>query len=280
LNDADSTELATGRKTQERDTPIGNAVNAICLRAGTALSRIRVYRLEFVFVTPSAGQFPQSPRDLVKSETEFGVMRLMGDPDGAWSLPAFEEFYSRHILYVWKVCADVGEQLSCSAWVEDVVQETFQRAQRTVGKFRFPTCPEEEEDNVVKAWLGRIAHNRLCDYWRKSRRERTGSDGQWEALTESVTVGDVPDATALGSNPANAKRLALIEEAMATLSEREAHVLRVTSQFHRHGKRFQRLPNSVVEELASSLNTTPENLRKIRERARRKVRQYVEERGG
>ena len=207
-------------------------------------------------------------------------MRLMGDPDGAWSLPAFEEFYSRYIQYVWKVCADVGEQLSCAAWVEDVVLETFQRAQKNSAQFSFPKCPVEEEGNVIKAWLGQIAHNRLCDYWRKSRRERTISEEKWEALAETVTDGDVPDGTAVGSDPVNEKRLARIEEAMATLSDREAHVLRVTSQFHRHGKKFQRLPNVVVEELASSLNTTPENLRKIRERARRKVRQYVEERSG
>lgn len=204
----------------------------------------------------------------------------MGDSDPAWALAAFEEFYDRHKNYLWKVCADVGQQLSCSAWIEDVFHETFQRAQKHAGRFKFPVCPAEEEDNVIKAWLGRIAQNRLCDYWRKSRRECTRTAEEWEALDEEVlgevSGEDVPtETTSAGSN-----RKALLDEAMETLSERDAHVLRVTSQFHRHGQKFQRLPNAVVDELASTLNTTPENLRKIRERARKKVRQYVEARGG
>lgn len=199
----------------------------------------------------------------------------MGDADAAWAIAAFEEFYDRHKAYLWKVCTDIGEQLSCASWVNDVFNETFQRAQRNAARFKFPTCPKEEEDNVIKAWLGEIAHNRLCDYWRKWQRERTGSDAQWEALGEAVALAA---ERRLEAQPEDVKRIALIEEAMETLSEREAHVLRVTSQFHRHGQKFQRLPNAVVDDLATTLNTTPENLRKIRERARKKVRQYVEER--
>jgi RNA polymerase sigma factor (sigma-70 family) len=199
----------------------------------------------------------------------------MADGDPAWALAAFEEFYDRHKDYLWKVCAEVGQRLSCSAWVDDVFSETFQRAQKNAARFKFPQCPIDEEDNVIKAWLGEIAHNRLCDYWRRWRRERTGSDEQWEALGAALASKRHSEPS-----PEDAKRIALIEEAMETLSEREAHILRVTSQFHRHGRRFQRLPNAVVDELAETLNTTPENLRKIRERARKKVRQYVEERSG
>lgn len=203
----------------------------------------------------------------------------MGDADAVWSLAAFEEFYDRHKSYLWKVCSDVGKKLSCTAWIEDVFNETFLRAKKNAAKFKFPQCPGDEEDNVIKGWLGTIARNRLCDYWRKSRNERTGSDAQWEALAEEFAAGASTEETRAEVAPAQAKRLALIDEAMLTLSERDAHVLRVTSQFVRRGKKFPRLPNAEVDALASTLNTTPENLRKIRERARKKIRLYVDERG-
>lgn len=218
---------------------------------------------------------------MLRTESDFGLVRMMAETDAAWASPAFQEFYDRHKDYLWDRCSEVAENLGCHAWVEDVFHDTFERAYRSAPKFRFPQCPTHEEDNVIKGWLGTIASNLLCDRWRKSRFERTSSDAKWATLAESVVAAPPADGESdLGATPADSEDIRLMDEAFRTLSEREAHVLRVTSQFHRLGKQFQRLPNDVVDELAESLNTTPENLRKIRERAKRKVHQYVEERRG
>lgn len=227
----------------------------------------------------SAGSNPENLRDLLQSESDFGVLRLMADKDRAWVNAAVQEFYDRHKDYLWKTCADVAENLGCDAWVEDVFQDTFHCAWKTAGKFEFPECPKDDEDNVVKGWLGQIARNLLCDRWRKTRYERTRTDAQWAALAEKMTAARV-DSAEEPTLPKDEPEARQLDEAMETLTDREAHVLRVTSQFHRLGKKFQRLPNGIVDELAETFNTTPENLRKIRERAKRKVRQYVEERRG
>jgi RNA polymerase sigma factor (sigma-70 family) len=203
----------------------------------------------------------------------------MAESDAAWASPAFQEFYDRHKNYLWSKCSEVAENLGCQAWAEDVLNDTFERAYRTASEFKFPQCPTNEEDNVIKGWLGRIATNRLCDRWRKSRLEHTGEDEKWATLAETAAAPST-DASEQdrAATPADVEERRLLDEALESLSEREAHVLRVTSQYHRLGKKFQRLPNYVVDELAEALNTTPENLRKIRERAKKKVRQYIEER--
>ena len=59
------------------------------------------------------------------------------------------------------------------------------------------------------------------------------------------------------------------------LTEREQEVLRVTLHWYDPSSEHQRLPNEVAAELAKRLGTTPENLRKIRERALAKVEEEV-----
>src|SRR5947208_1372874 len=60
----------------------------------------------------------------------------------------------------------------------------------------------------------------------------------------------------------------------------EQEVLRVTYQYHVAGRDAQRLPNDVAEDLSRRLNTTSENLRKIRQRATDKLRAALAQRFG
>jgi len=67
-----------------------------------------------------------------------------------------------------------------------------------------------------------------------------------------------------------------VHQAMEQLSERDRTVLRVTMDYWDFGREHQRLPNDIVEDLARSFDTSPENIRKIRERAMRHVEKHVE----
>ena len=74
------------------------------------------------------------------------------------------------------------------------------------------------------------------------------------------------------------EKLKLIEQALETLSDREQDVVLETMYYYRYGEEYQRLPNAVSAGLVMQLDTTPENIRTIRSRAMRKIKEYVEAR--
>ena len=202
---------------------------------------------------------------------------MMADNDRTWAEAAFREFYDRHKYYLWNACEKVCGNMGCQPWAEDALAETFERAFKAAAKFKPVPCPREDEDHIVKGWLGTIATNWVCDRRRKSKLEDTYCEELWAKLADPAQT-DPGDTQAPSGEPSPTalEERRLLDEAMESLTEREAHILRVTGQYHRIGQPFQRLPEDVVEELAETFNTTPENLRKIRERARKKVRQYMD----
>jgi RNA polymerase sigma factor (sigma-70 family) len=126
----------------------------------------------------------------------------------------------------------------------------------------------------VRGWFGKIAANILRNLLKNHATEHAQDEEAWERILETVEgskSNDEHDTPEL-----NTKRK-LIAEALETLTEREQLVLRTTYQYYRIGEKFQRLPNKISHELAEQLATTPENLRKIRERALKNIRDYVNE---
>jgi DNA-directed RNA polymerase sigma subunit (sigma70/sigma32) len=79
-----------------------------------------------------------------------------------------------------------------------------------------------------------------------------------------------------GPPSSRSPKLRLLREALDTLTERERDVLRVAALYFRPGEEHQRLPNEVSAELARRWDTTNENLRAIRSRAAKKLKQYLE----
>jgi len=65
-----------------------------------------------------------------------------------------------------------------------------------------------------------------------------------------------------------------LQEALATLTEREREVILLSAQYSIDGKQL-RLPPDVLDGLYERLETTKMNLRTIRKRARAKVKEYV-----
>lgn len=116
---------------------------------------------------------------------------------------------------------------------EDVVQETFLRAHRSLDKF--------EQRSSVATWLHRIATNCSLDLLRQRQRhekDRASDDPEGNPAVEKVAGTDpLPDRLVL-----NAETQKRIEAAMARLSpsERTAFVLR-----HFEGK--------TIEEIAPTL---------------------------
>jgi RNA polymerase sigma factor (sigma-70 family) len=182
---------------------------------------------------------------------------------------AWEEFYNRHRRYLYGVCRRAYNETLGEARIVELVQDTFIRVYQKARTFK----PVENEDAVVagrrvRGWLGQISENIVHDSFRN------------EPQVVFMDEDELPDRGDSGNSAANSQtsseRLKRLEKVMASLTDREQEVLRATAMWYRPGQRQQRLPNSVMNKLATSLNTTSDNIRQIRSRAMAKVRKSME----
>ena len=192
------------------------------------------------------------------------VGRRETDPSEARAAEA--EFYARHARYLYSVLVvRVRRPLALSGReVEDLVQETFFRAFARARSFTPGDVHDaESERRRSRAWLGRIAERLLAD-WLAGTREVSASP-YLDTLAEPET----------GPPSSGSPKVRLMREALDTLNERERDVLRVAALYFRPGDEHQRLPNAVSAELARRYSTTNENIRAIRSRATKKLKEYL-----
>jgi RNA polymerase sigma factor (sigma-70 family) len=189
--------------------------------------------------------------------------------DAATARAAETEFYGRHARYLYGVLVQrVRRPLALSGReVEDLVQETFFRAFARAETYSGGDAWEQDSQRRrSRAWLGRIAERLLAD-WLASAREISASP-YLDTLAE-------PEP---GPPSSRSPKLRLLREALDTLNERERDVLRVAALYFRPGEEHQRLPNEVSAELARRWQTSNENIRAIRSRATKKLKDYIAQR--
>jgi RNA polymerase sigma factor (sigma-70 family) len=177
-------------------------------------------------------------------------------------------FYSAHVRYLYGALQRDGYKLLRVAGVgpEDLVQETFHRAFERARTFDAgDTSHADQLRRRTRAWLGRIALNLLADHLRTTR--EVSATPYLERLSCDDIDREAPPSRDLSS----------ICDALDRLSEREQDVLRVTALYQRAGE-HQRLPNAVSAELAARWGTTNENIRAIRSRALKKLKELVTQR--
>jgi RNA polymerase sigma factor (sigma-70 family) len=183
---------------------------------------------------------------------------------------ACSEFYQRHLKYMFAVIKRAfGEELGQHG-VEDMVNETFIRVFEKANTYKAcgESCLDRQRKNV-RAWMGAIAMNLCRDHFRHPDTQLTLVDdwGDDEAARQRPRE-DSP--TRLSDD------MKCVHEAMNLLSENEQSVTRVTMAYWKADSESQRLPNDVAADLARSLDTSSENIRKIRERAMKKLRESIE----
>ena len=187
------------------------------------------------------------------------------DEDPAAAECAWAEFYRRHMEYLYGVCQRAYRDLVGDLGVEDLVQDTFVRAFEKAHTFSSRGVTEPERlRRLVRAWLGKVASN----LFRQGMLLSPKVDYTDEELQVASNVSDDPPAP-------DSPGVVLAQQALAALTEREQHVLRVTAHWYRPGQKHQRLPNRQMAELAKALKTTPTNVRQIRHRAMAKIAAYV-----
>lgn len=210
-----------------------------------------------------------SPDQDFRAESVEGLLAYMSqrsdNPEVAQA--ACEEFYNRHSRYVFAVIDRAHGETLGEQTVEDLVMETFRRVYEKAHTYK--ACGAMDANGArrnVLAWVGAVAHNACADHYRHPDSGLKLID-DWESVETLI----VPTKVA-GLSP----DLQLVHEALATLSERDRTVLLVTMQYYDPTRPHQRLPDGVASDLAKGFDTTPENIRKIRERALAKLRRHVE----
>jgi RNA polymerase sigma factor (sigma-70 family) len=200
-----------------------------------------------------------------KSDAELFLRVAASDADR----DARAELYQRHVRYLYGVLSRQKEKLLALAGMgaEDLVQDTFHRAFERASTFQ----PGDSSDPAecarrTRAWLGRIAQNLVVDAIAR-RREVSASP-----FVDRVSCDDIDEP------PQSSPEVELVRQGLSELSEREQDVLRVTATYLRAGA-HQRLPNDVSAELAERWGTTSENVRAVRSRALKKLKEFLSARG-
>lgn len=179
---------------------------------------------------------------------------------------AFEEFYSRHVEYLYGACKRFRAYGLPQSDVVDIVQATFVRVFEKAGTFRPP--PERRgaaEDRAwVRGWLGTIAFRILTSSFRRSPKL---------VLVENSDL-DKEESPTIEESAQVSPRVKLIQEALSQLTEREREVLLVSYAWYEPGKQLT-IPEEDLKRLATDYATTAANLRQIRLRAKKKIEDYL-----
>jgi RNA polymerase sigma factor (sigma-70 family) len=213
---------------------------------------------------PSVEGIPSFETD--SDEDLLGYMAMAGE-DSAFAREAWAELIRRHSKYLYgTLIRRFGRVVTDTRMVEDIVQDTFRLAFERATTFASSgTTDRDGSRRIVRAWLGTIAKNVFADTFRRDR-----------SVRPDLSTEEVPDLAAPVEADSESDAASLVADALATLSERERDVLRVSMLYFSPGAEHQRLPNAVSKNLGLSWNTTPQNIRAIRHRALMKVRQFIE----
>jgi RNA polymerase sigma factor (sigma-70 family) len=220
----------------------------------------------------TAAAQPGDSRPDLSAETDDDLLVYITwkQDDPAVACEAWAEFYRRHVNYLFGVCyQSFGNTLKSRDRVADLVTDTFKRVYEHADSFKPSGIKDPEAMRKrVRAWLGTIARRLFLD--RLPATDDRPAECQLEQdHWQNIAQPEAPDDS---DNPL----IAAVKMAFQkVLTQREQEVMRVTLHWYDPSSDHQRLPNEVAAELAKHLGTTPENLRKIRERALAKLKDEI-----
>lgn len=225
-------------------------------------------------------------------EQLFALMAERGeDAKEAW-----ETFYLRYINDFYRL---VHRLMGVShSDINDLVQEAMIKAWESAHTFK---GGGDGNTDIARrrtlAWLCRIAKNH---YWGMRRRKiilvsdsETQKDGPVSSLSKDEArrmdfsklhheiknaVDAVTGVVEVEEDAISIQKL-LLQEALTTLPEREREIMLATYEHSEPGQQQQRrLPKEAIDEICQNFEITSDNLRQIRRRTHKKIKQYVDER--
>lgn len=154
---------------------------------------------------------------------------------------------------------------------DDIVQETFVRVWERAKTFRAPVeCEKDVDRYVVRAWLGRIANRVAASMLRSHDALAVAAPlPEEEVIHESIPV--IEEETL---------DLRVAREELEGLPAREKDVVLEWLMHYKAGEPHQRLPNAVSRDMAARWSTTTDNIRQVRARTLRQLKETIERRTG
>lgn len=149
----------------------------------------------------------------------------------------------------------IAQKLGNADEAQDVVQETFYRAFRSLGSYK-------KTDSRFTTYLGRIATNLITDMWRKKGRS-----------TVNIDFNDYQDRLAGGENPADS----LIE-----LEKKQALTAALTElpPDQRQVIEYRILAGLPVREVSIAMNKSEAAIKMLQQRALKNLREKLLAKGG
>ncbi len=243
-----------------------------------------------------------SPLD-TESDAELLLIGAAGDENERRQ--ATNAFFRRYARQLYGFCRQSQRTLGGAEVVDDLVIMTFQRAFKRADSYNSDGIVDPEHSRArTFRWLTTIAKNLMRDWLRSSSEHHPPAltsiakpdrqiEGQFARAAEEAkprryarlpddAVEKIHDPTAIQKFIGNDDESPLtispegkcLQEALATLAEREREILLLSAQYSIDGKQL-RLPPDVLNGLCARWETTKMNVRKIRMRARNKVEEYM-----
>ena len=194
---------------------------------------------------------------------------------------AFVELYQRHARNLYRILKrSVPGRIYASTdrhTLEELVDETFLHAIRASESF-------DPDKAKVETWLVTIAENLMTDHGRQAVRRL---NGQEEICLDLSDAGEIlsnrpfetESVDEAETDELEDEKLSLLRDAFEeVLTDRAFDLLTAYLSVQVDGEAQGQADAGAVQQLASRLETTPENLRVNKSRSIKKIRAFVKER--
>lgn len=129
---------------------------------------------------------------------------------------------------------------------------------------------------LTPVWVSRIAKNELINFLRKNPDEKALSN---PFRIKSVDIEDnTPleyESNELTENKPVTIHKEKLDKALSSLSEREKYVLMTYMQYFDPTEPNRHLPDELLKNICIKFNTTPDNIRQIKSRAIKKMKDNI-----
>jgi RNA polymerase sigma factor (sigma-70 family) len=208
----------------------------------------------------------------LRTESDLKVLEMMAlrATNEAVAQAAFQVFYERYEKFVngitFRVCKEYPG--SKHELAQAIINNTFLKVYERASTFDPSKVRKADMTAGIKAWLGTIADNEYKQLLRQAEKH------PMLRLVEDIAIfedGELPDTEEQEEGPVSYER-GLLDQALATLSERERYIL---VQSAAHEKEGHNLPTEFLESTCKLFNITKLYFRKIKSTALQKVKDKI-----
>ncbi|MGD0582291.1 MAG: sigma-70 family RNA polymerase sigma factor [Bacteroidales bacterium] len=205
-----------------------------------------------------------------ESDEDLLVIVSMKDDPHSSNL-AFNEFYRRYKRFIFGMAYKVTEHLPNSVELRDAI---FQNTLINIYKYcdSFSVFGEKDPETIrrmIHGWIVKIEKNELKSLLSDRQYVADNSDESKEKDTTDNNIDE--DNEPISYNES------IVRESLKLLNERDQHIFMTYWLFYEQGKGSQakNLPAPVLDGLASQYETTPENIRQIISRSKKKIFDFL-----